>query len=249
MITIQCISLASKPERRAFMAEQFARLNLPHRFFDAIQVDLSAGWPALYDRERRLAYTGIDLRAGEMGCFLSHRQVWQEFLQTEEQYCLVLEDDVSISEDFQEVVEALCQMPREWNFVRFFEMFPRHSVAVKVITGKYHLIDYLQQPNGTQGYLLNRHAANILLAHTATMWHTIDNTIDREWEHGLWLKGVNPDALSHQLEFETTLGVWQKANLPLRRKIAIGCYRIGSNLSKQVWLVKKRLQLRLRTIL
>ena len=247
MITIQCISLASKPERRAFMAEQFAQLALPHRFFDAIQIDLSAGWPTSYDRQRRLAYTGVDLRAGEMGCFLSHRQVWLEFLQTDAPYCLVLEDDVLISPDFPAVVEALCQMPQHWNFVRFFEMFPKRSVPAQAITGKYHLIDYLQQPNGTQGYLLNRHAAKILLAHTATMWHTIDNTIDREWEHGLWLKGINPDALSHQLEFETTLGAWQKAHLPWQRKIAVGWFRVGSNLRKQLWLQKKRLQLRLRS--
>ncbi len=247
MITIQCISLASKPERRAFMAEQFAQRNLSHRFFDAIQVDLSAGWPASYDRQRRLAYTGVDLRAGEMGCFLSHRQVWMEFLQTNEPCCLVLEDDVSISADLTTVVEALCRMPQHWHFVRLFEMFQRRKFPAKTITGKYHLIDYLHQPNGTQGYLMDRHAAKVLLAHTATMWHTIDNTIDREWEHGLWLKGINPDALSHQLEFETTLGTWQKAHLSWRQKIAVGCFRLGSNLRKQLWLLKKRLQLRLRS--
>lgn len=230
------------------MAEQFARLRLAHRFFDAIQIDLASGWPASYDRQRRLGYTGADLRAGEMGCFLSHRQVWLEFMETDEPFCLVLEDDVSISSEFQDVVEALCRMPEQWNFVRFFEMFPRKSFQAKNILGKYQLIDYLQQPNGTQGYLLDRHAAKTLLAHTAMMWHTIDNTIDREWEHGLWLKGVSPDLLSHQLDFETTLGVWQKKRLPWQRKLAVGCFRIGSNLRKRFWFLKKHLQIRLRRI-
>jgi glycosyl transferase family 25 len=243
MIPIHCISLASKTERRDFMAEQFARLNLSHQFFDAIQIDLAAGWPTCYDRQRRLAYTGVDMRAGEMGCFLSHRQVWLNFLQTNDPLCLVVEDDVLLSADFPVVVEALCKQPQRWDFVRLFAFFPRQTFGTQIITGKYRLIDYLQQPNGTQGYLLNRKAAAILLAHTETMWHAIDNAIDREWEHGLWLKGVKPNVLSHQEEFETTLGVGHKARLSWRRKLARESFRFGSNLRKQFWLLNKRLRL------
>lgn len=226
------------------MAEQFTRLDLPHYFFDAIQVDLANAWPTAYDRRRRLAYSGVDMRAGEMGCYLSHRQVWRDFLKTPEPLCLVLEDDVLLSNDFPEVVEALCAMDRQWDFVRLFEMFSEKQFHPQRINGNYQLIDYLQQPKGTQGYLLNRHAAQILLDYTEVMWHAIDNAIDRDWEHGLWLKGITPDLLTHQLEFETTLGTWHKLHLPWQRKIARELYRVGSNLRKQSWMIKKRWQLR-----
>jgi glycosyl transferase family 25 len=244
MITVHCISLADQHARREYMRRQLDGCGLSYRFFDAIRVGPGGGWPDIYQRQRRINYSGVDMRAGEMGCYLSHRQVWREFLAGDEEVCLVMEDDVEIHPDFAEVVAALVEVRRQWEFVRLFGVFGRKVFPVRRLSGDHFLVDYLEQPNGTQGYLINRQAAQRLLDHTASMWHAIDNAIDRDWEHGVRIMGVEPSVISHQEVFETTLGAWHKLRLPLHRKILREVHRAGSNLRKQLWLLKKRARLR-----
>ena len=69
------------------------------------------GWPDIYARQQRLRHSGVDMRAGEMGCYLSHREIWKSFLASDDELCLVLEDDVEIGPDFAAVVNALCADP------------------------------------------------------------------------------------------------------------------------------------------
>lgn len=247
MIRINCISLSDQPERRAYMRQQFDQYALPYRFFDAVRIVAPVGrngdWPAIYDRKRRLAYSGVDLRPGEMGCYLSHRAVWTDFLAGDDALCLVLEDDVGLSPDFVSVVEALCAAPAEWDFVRLFAMFNKPFFPARPLTGPYVLVDYLVQPNGTQGYLLNRVAAERLLRHTATMSAAIDTALDRDWEHGVPMRGIAPYVLSHDELFASTLGTVAKTSLSPLRKLLREGHRIGHSLRKQLWLFTKKRRL------
>jgi glycosyl transferase family 25 len=239
-VTIQCISLADQHDRRQYMRAQLDALGMPYRFFDAVRVDLSHGWPEMYARKRRLAHSGVDLRAGEIGCYLSHRQVWQRFLAGDDELCLVIEDDVELHADFAEVVNALCDSHADWEFVRLFAIMKKPSFPARPIIGPYRIVDYLAQPNGTQGYLLNRRAAERLVAYTATMWQAIDMAIDCEWDHGVAVQGVEPHVLAHPEIFETTLGDSNKPRLGLRQKLLREVHRARHNLRKQAWLRRKR---------
>lgn len=243
MITVNCISLADQHERRAYMRRQLDTCGLPYRFFDAVRVDLARGWPDIYDRARRLRHSGVDMRAGEMGCYLSHRDIWKAFLAGEDALCLVLEDDVEIGPDFAEVVTALCENRQDWEFVRLTGVFIRTAYPLRQLAGEHFLVDYLEQPNGTQGYLLNRDAARRLLAYTGRMAHAIDMAIDMEWEHGVEIMGVVPGPIAHQEAFDTTLGHAPKRKLSLREKLMRELHRAGGNLRKQLFLAKKRRRL------
>ncbi|MES2538045.1 MAG: glycosyltransferase family 25 protein [Pseudomonadota bacterium] len=244
MITVHCISLADQHDRRDYMRRQLDACGLPYRFFDALRVNLADGWPAIYQRQRRMNHSGVDMRAGEMGCYLSHRQVWSDFLAGDDEVCLVMEDDVEIHPGFAEVVKSLVEARQHWEFVRLFGVFRREVFPVRRLAGGHCLVDYLEQPNGTQGYLINRQAAQRLMVHTGSMWHAIDMAIDRDWEHGVRIMGIEPSVISHQEAFETTLGTWHKLRLPLHKKILREYHRAGSNLRKRVWLLQKRMRLR-----
>jgi glycosyl transferase, family 25 len=243
MITVNCISLADQHARRDYMRAQLEACGLPYRFFDAVRVDLGRGWPDIYARGQRLRYIGVDMRAGEMGCYLSHREIWKAFLTSDDELCLVLEDDVEIGPDFAAVVKALCDDTRDWEFVRLTGVFQRTAFPLRRLAGEHFLVDYLEQPNGTQGYLLNRRAARRLVDHTASMAHAIDNAIDREWEHGVNIMGVVPGPISHHETFGTTLGSAPKPRLSLRQKLLRELHRAGGNIAKQLFLARKRRRL------
>ncbi|MDB5823430.1 MAG: hypothetical protein JWR21_2134 [Herminiimonas sp.] len=247
MITVNCISLADEPARRGYMRVQLDACGLPYRFFDAVRVDLGRGWPEIYARDQRLRYSCVDMRAGEMGCYLSHREIWKSFLGSDDAVCLVLEDDVEIGRDFAATVNALCRDTSDWEFVRLTGVFQRTSYPLRRLTGEQFLVEYLKQPSGAQGYLLNRRAARRLVDYTASMARSIDNAIDREWEHGVNVMGVVPGPISHQKTFATTLGRATKPRLSLRQKLMREVHRAGGNISKQIFLAKKRW--RLKTVL
>ncbi len=248
MITVNCISLADQHDRRDYMRTQLDACGLPYRFIDAVRMNLADGWPDNYQRQRRINHNGVDLRPGEMGCYLSHCQVWRDFLAGTDEVCLVLEDDVEIHSDFVEVVAALYEVRRDWEFVRLFAYFKRKAFPVRCLPGDHHLVDYLKQPNGTQGYMLNRQAAQQLLAYTNSMCFAIDKAIDRDWEHGVRIVGVEPGIISHPEAFPTTLGDWHKPRLSLKKKILREYHRATSDLRQHLWLLRKWMQLRGRSV-
>lgn len=239
---IYCISLASELGRRQFMSEQLQALGLSFSLLDAVRYDLSQGFPPQYAQQRRLRHSCVDLRAGQIGCYLSHRLAWQTFLNTSDAHCIVLEDDVQLHADFVATVNTLLREPGDWEFVRFFPFFPRKHLHVKDLGNGHHLVEYLNQPRGTQGYILTRKMAEVLLSHTETMEFPIDDAIDRDWEHRMPLYGVEPAILSHMENFASTLAGGNKLSLSVGQKLLREYHRAGSNLGKQWWILRKRLR-------
>lgn len=107
LIPIYIISLPGAAARRERMAAQFARLALPYRFFDAIdgrglsREALEAAAPA----HRRRYWN--PLVPGEIGCALSHLAVIRTVAAAPDPYAVVLEDDVSLGEEFPRLLAAL----------------------------------------------------------------------------------------------------------------------------------------------
>ena len=240
-LLIICISLSDQHDRRAFMTSQLNAIGVPFQIMDAVRVNLDTGWPEAYDRKARLRYAPSDLRAGEAGCYLSHQQCWQLFLKSDNDLCCILEDDVRLKDDFLQTVEALCASRDSWDLVRLFGVFQRSFKKLQRIYGDHYLVDYLtKQPNGTQGYLMNRYAAKKLLSHTSKMIYAIDESIDREWEHRLRMRGLDPAVLSHNV-FASTIGKRIVNKKTLAGRFVREYFRMGSNLRKQIWACQKRL--------
>ena len=60
----------------------------------------------------------FSLTDGELGCFLSHLKAWSEFLETGDEYCLVLEDDVVISRSLRYFLDRFAGFDIEANLIR-----------------------------------------------------------------------------------------------------------------------------------
>jgi glycosyl transferase family 25 len=111
----------------------------------------------------------------ERGCILSHRAVWREFLNGNDPYCCVLEDDVYVSPDF----------PR---FINHDGWFPKNCALLKIETIKQEIfisrkttvcldrksailnsLDF-----GTAAYIISRRGAQILLEGTIRPARALD---------------------------------------------------------------------------
>jgi len=133
--------LDRRPERWAFMQEQFRRLGMPTRRWPAVDgrdldlADLVASGDLRQEALSRLFMPddakvfGLDLTPGAIGCAMSHIQVWIDIMQRRgndefdgtdrEQVFLVVEDDCEFLPGFSEegFRARLAEVPEDWELV------------------------------------------------------------------------------------------------------------------------------------
>ena len=59
-----------------------------------------------YNHPCRVRFTR-ELTKGEVGCFISHRKCWQKLVNSNEDYAVILEDDLHISDEAKQFLENL----------------------------------------------------------------------------------------------------------------------------------------------
>ncbi|MBM5572175.1 MULTISPECIES: glycosyltransferase family 25 protein [Deefgea] len=237
-----CISLPEEVARRAHILKQFSQHQLEITLFDAIKPDENTA-PKIYQQKKRLQLYGRDLSRGEMGCYLSHRALWELFLSTDAAHCCILEDDVELAEQFSEVIDNLLEKQSSWDLVRLAGTFPRKGKTIAQIkAGEYQLLEYLEQPRGTLGYVINRAAAQALLEHTARMIHAIDDTMDQIWSHKLRTYGLEPFIVKESAQFISSIGCRKRPQMSLLAKMRKELFKSNNSLRKKIWQYKTLLR-------
>ena len=207
---IYVINMKSSTERRAKIAARLDALGLPYTFFDAVRgADLDYKNAPYYDRQKRLRYFGRDLLPGEIGCLLSHRGVYQQMLIDNVEVALVLEDDVTLSDDFKEILERIMAHDKKWDLLRFLgnkKPFSKGYRTLEALDETHNFIRIPTVPGGAYGYMLTRKAAAVLIEQTACIAFPIDTIHGRVWDTGLDVYALLPSPVYVDMSQETTIG-------------------------------------------
>ena len=191
------ISLASAHERR----ESISRQILTHGLRNAIIFDAIDGRKMDCSEARR---TGIvtdskklqrPLSPGEIGCMLSHRNVWQKIVDSGFETAIVFEDDVILRADFRKYVESILQqIPPNWDMIYLHSHFSvgsgsgcdhgRRKLSPNVYSA-------FQEHGGTAAYAISqRHsAANYLVDISTPVSYAADgvtNWLSADWDGKSW---------------------------------------------------------------
>ncbi len=225
------INLKRSPERREAMIRQLESLGMSYTFVDAIdgRAEDFRTHP-YYDRATRLCWHGRDLLSTEIACLLSHRAVYQKALDDNCPAALLLEDDVLIQPDFPATVEAVMNLPAEWDMIRFLHdaKTRRRSRFIGPVYGEYMLTRLLGTPGGGHAYIFNQKAARRLLELSEKSWQPIDVLFGYTWNTHLETYAVQPapiytdkklDSLIGDVRFEKKIILtgWRRALFPLAR--------------------------------
>lgn len=98
------------------------------------------------------------LKLGEVACSLSHLRCWQDGVDHDHQYLVVLEDDVCLAPDFRNRLFSRLAAAQDWDLLylgRLPQEADRGHVNGFAIPGYSHC---------TYGYALTQHAARLLLS-------------------------------------------------------------------------------------
>lgn len=220
-LKIWIISLPDAHERRHHMRAQLARFSgLAFEFFDAVRITHRGEYPADYDTRARRLLFGDDLRPGEVGCFLSHRRLWERCAEAKEAAWVILEDDIILHHDFQRRVDVLMRHAHEWDVVRLMQLLQRRGSWIHQRLDHGHALRaYDRQPSGMQGYLLKPAVARVLRLHASKIVWPIDETLDLYWRHQQRIYSLEPPAIGLASQFESTIGVRSADQRPKWRKL------------------------------
>lgn len=163
------VTLPGSHDRQNHMKAEMRKLNLTPCFHFGIQGN-------------KLSKTELDnaviepniLRAGEIGCALSHLQLYRQMLKDDIPYMMILEDDIIIENSFPKVLPEI---------TRFVQSHLQGTAAVLHLKKQYQYLSKVhaitneigiyetQYAIGTPGYIITKEAAaNILKIQTPLRW-------------------------------------------------------------------------------
>jgi glycosyl transferase family 25 len=179
------------------MTEQFAQHGIDARFFSAFEIHGPVENVPGYDAQARRRRYGFQLTKGEVGCYLSHRAVWHQLVESGDDAWCVMEDDLMLVDGFKKTTAELYETRAHWDVVRLMGIIKRPQTEYAVLGSGVKVMWMDRQPVGSQCYVLTRDAAIRLLDYTDKILHALDIAIDRHWEHGLRLFITSPEFVSH----------------------------------------------------
>ena len=193
------INLDKDSERRTRIEGQLAHLGLPGERLPAVWWKHlpPAEQSLLYSAERNHGLYYQPLVDGEKGCYASHIQAWRQLLASDAPALVVLEDDVRLTPQFADVVNAIAALQEPWDMVKLLGRDREKVRSQRPLVPGTALVEYSRVPSMTAGYVVSRAGAVKLLAHRQPFGRPIDVDLRFWWEcDQLRILGVSPSAIA-----------------------------------------------------
>lgn len=235
MPPIYVINLDRDVERMTSLAVSLKSLGLDYVRVPAVLGKEIAGWEKHVDAGRYgVRNRNVMPRPGEVGCYLSHLKVMEEFLRTDAPWCVILEDDVEVLPECVEVLEALGRMD-EWDMVKLFNFHGGLPVRKCALGNRHDLVVHLTRTTSAAAYAVNRRAAEILLKTMLPITEQLDHAHDRPWETGLRVRGVRPMPVTlAPISATSSIGYADRGDrsLPFGRAVRLFLYRAAKEVRR-----------------
>lgn len=235
---IRCylINLDRSTDRLAVMTQRLEKAGLPWQRISAVE-----GRKLDIESDRRVDIPGYQSRHGkrlnpaEVGCYLSHVDVMEEFLrQPELQWAVILEDDVDFSDDFHEIISSLLSHPDKWDMVKLSGFHSGSPGCTVKLSEKRSLAIMWSRMTGSAAYIVNRKAAATYVACLLPMSLPYDHVFDQGWKLGIKVRMVSPLPTELDPELPSTIGYGpaDQRRLPFVRRLPCFAYRLRTELQR-----------------
>lgn len=215
------VHLARATTRRPLVDRLLQATPFDAEIFDAVEgASLSAAQHAAVYSQHPLfapAYP-FSLGAGEIGCFLSHRALWQTILDQDLDAALILEDDLAIGPQFAQAVRLAADHIADLGVVQFQVRPIADPATVIAQHGGVQIIRPQVTPLRTSAQLVSQAAARHLLALTERFDRPVDTFLQMHWITGLPLACAVPSGVSDHTADAGGSTISRKT--PLNQKLA-----------------------------
>ncbi|WP_069301397.1 glycosyltransferase family 25 protein [Neptunicoccus sediminis] len=191
------IHLARATGRRGQVDRLLSDTPYPARVIDAVEGSvLSAEQQdrVLADHPLFKPRYPFPLNAGELGCFLSHRTVWQMIVDQGLSAALVLEDDVALVDGFDRAATFAAQHVNTLGYIQF-QVRPVPECKTVARGENVSIVQPKVTPLRTSAQMVSNAAAVRLLALTKQVDRPVDTFLQSHWHTGLQLACVVPSGV------------------------------------------------------
>ncbi len=173
------------------------RLGLEFEFFDAIGgSDLSQEEIArAYDPDKNARLFKRPLSAAEIGCYLSHRALWDRVGRSRAAGAIILEDDFDADDALPALLDEICGMDLSNCLVKLHSQRKAKGARLATLTGGYRLLAPAKIPGMTLGYVVERRAAAALAEKSLPFGRPVDMDLKHWWDFGVPVLLVEPAPL------------------------------------------------------
>ena len=164
MIPVFYINLATRPDRRAFMERQYARLGIAAERVEAIT---PAEMPEI-TRQRQAALPAAErLSPNEIACSLSHRKAWKMMINRTDTCALFMEDDGVLSASLPAILSDPALLSPDVDAIQFETHRTSALLGRRLPTAMPGIFKHrlMSSSLGGAAYLLTSKFAAELLAH------------------------------------------------------------------------------------
>lgn len=234
------ISLRRSTERRAYITNHLSQLGIPFEIIDAVDGrELSAAQLAeSYCANGARQTIGREMTAGEIGCALSHLQLYRRMVADDIEIALILEDDAQIQTSLTTLLARLAEFPTDWQIVLLqyygglISWWGRSKIAPKQRLGR-----FIWPAFGTAGYLIRQETARQILDSAFPVYAPSDH-----WTGGFVLDfavyGTEPLCIRQYRDYDPDYSTIpdrdayrQKAGFPVLNGLSLKLYQIKQRLN------------------
>lgn len=183
-IPIYVVNLAWATQRKSRMVSQLNEFNLPFELVTASDGNFFSNYDNIrYSMDKTSPYLLRLLTAGEKGCVISHRHIYEMILNKGQEYALILEDDAILTDNLLTFLDNIKNLPQPWNLIYlgyyidtlgdpFFvkSTYPISLWRRKRLSffgdKKYTWGKFILRPRGAFGYLITHNGAKMILEYS-----------------------------------------------------------------------------------
>lgn len=197
------ISDVTNLERRENIRKNVKKIGIEPRFFDAIMATRMTE-----DELEGKAIYDTFLSKGEIGCALSHLEIYRQLLDSDNKYVMVFEDDSLFTDDCtMERLEACCKFVEAQNEATVLTLQPveRYMKCVQ----ENSLLEIYSSCKfwGAYAYIINRKAARNILDFQTPIKFAIDEWVEYYYLGLCKLYFTNPTISIAGTSFDSTIDV------------------------------------------
>ena len=160
-----------------------------------------------YSPEQNKAKYYKSLTVGEIGCYLSHRKVWEEIVENEIPSAIILEDDFLITEELTNAISDIESIQSSWDYIKLagYKKRKRKSYIIEKLK-HFSLVEFKKIPAGTCAQAVSLNGAKKLLETTDKFGRPIDIDLQHWWERKVHIQGLSPFPFEPNENEESDIG-------------------------------------------
>ncbi|MBL0849277.1 MAG: glycosyl transferase [Candidatus Liberibacter ctenarytainae] len=196
-LPIYVISLPSSHTRRQRFCHRAASVHLQFSFFDAQYGESSPLCQEIFVQQSHKQKFKRLLSLPEIGCYVSHINLWKKISHMENPGAIILEDDADFSPGFTQLISHLEKCDIRNILIKFDSLRknPQKKYYLCDVPGGFSILQPRTLSARTTGYLIGKKAALDLLIARQNIYRPIDMDMKHWWEHSIPSLVTEPGAV------------------------------------------------------